>query len=151
MDEPRTYALIELHEGRRTRAYQDTLGNWTIGVGHYIRPADVPLCLGTTLKNHEIDEMFAVDVAYAHNSLVRAFPWVLGLSDVRLAVLTDMCFNLGITRLSRFFNTLKAIETHDYERASRAMLHSKWASQVKTRAITLAHMMRTNEWPPKLS
>jgi len=72
------------------------------------------------------------------------FDW---LSPVRQAVLIDMCFNLGIRGLLGFKNTLASVAVGKYEQASRQMLESKWATQVKTRAVRLAKMMATDEWP----
>ncbi|MBF0519480.1 MAG: hypothetical protein HQK92_07140 [Nitrospirae bacterium] len=66
------------------------------------------------------------------------------LSDVRKLVLIDMCFNMGITALLGFKQTLHDIETGNFESASRQMLQSQWAVQVHGRAIELSTMMRDN-------
>ena len=36
MNRDKIIALLSLHEGRVEHAYQDSLGYWTIGVGHLI-------------------------------------------------------------------------------------------------------------------
>jgi lysozyme len=53
-----------------------------------------------------------------------------------------MCFNLGVTRLGGFVNTLAAMKRGDYEAAADGMMKSLWASQVGRRAQRLAKMMR---------
>ena len=53
-----------------------------------------------------------------------------------------MMFNLGKTRLSKFVKMRDAIEDHDYNRAAKEMLDSKWADQVGNRAVELAELMR---------
>ena len=63
------------------------------------------------------------------------------------AVLIDMCVNLGLGGLATFRRTLSLVEDGRYEEASEQMLKSLWASQVKTRAVRLAAMMKTGEWP----
>ena len=56
-----------------------------------------------------------------------------------------MMFNMGRPRLSQFKMFLAALQAGDYEMASTEMLDSKWASQVKGRATTLADMMSTGD------
>lgn len=65
-----------------------------------------------------------------------------GLNDTRKAVLVNMCFNLGISGLLGFKNTLAFIGAGDFERAANNMLASKWAKQVGLRAIELSEQMR---------
>jgi lysozyme len=55
----------------------------------------------------------------------------------------SMIFNLGLTRFKGFYNTIRAIERHDYATAAALMLQSKWAKQVGPRATRLSEMMRT--------
>ena len=58
-----------------------------------------------------------------------------------------MMFNLGPTRLSGFHDLLRAIRDKDYTAAKEAMLDSKWAMQVKGRAVRLATIMETGVDP----
>jgi lysozyme len=53
-----------------------------------------------------------------------------------------MAFNLGITKLLGFRNTLVAMRQGKYDAAADGMLASAWAAQVKGRAQRLADMMR---------
>ena len=52
-----------------------------------------------------------------------------------------MAYNMGVTGLLKFKNTLKNIENEKYIEASNQMLDSKWAKQVKGRAQELAAQM----------
>jgi len=63
--------------------------------------------------------------------------------SVRHDVFVDMVFNMGISRFSKFKKMLAAYEVDNYLEASRQMLDSKWARQVKGRAKRLAKMMKT--------
>jgi lysozyme len=56
-----------------------------------------------------------------------------------------MAFNLGVEGLKRFKDTLSSVQAGEYQEAAKCMLDSKWASQVKGRAVRLANMMRTGE------
>jgi len=53
-----------------------------------------------------------------------------------------MCFNMGITKLLGFKNTLRMMKAGDYDGAADGMLQSLWAKQVKGRADELAEQMR---------
>lgn len=145
MSTDRIRILVALHEGRVAHAYQDSLGYWTIGIGHLIDRRK-----GGRLPDHIIDALFDHDLREHTEPLYRALPWIVRLDDVRRAVLIDMAFNLGVAGLLTFKVTLACVRDGDYEQAARNMLRSKWASQVKTRATRLARMMQTGEWPADL-
>ncbi len=141
LDRARTAALIERHEGRRSRVYRDSVGLETIGVGRNVSPS------GPGLRNSEMDLMLSNDVEESFQRLAAAFPGFLLLSDVRQAVLLDMCHNLGLFGLLKFKGMLGCVEAKDWEGASRSMLSSLWRRQVGNRARRLAAMMTTNRWP----
>ena len=63
------------------------------------------------------------------------------LSTTRQAVLINMSFNLGINRLRGFKLLKQAILEGDFAEAKEQMLSSKWAKQVKGRAVRLADQM----------
>ena len=63
------------------------------------------------------------------------------LSVERQAVLVNMAFNLGINRLRGFKLLKQAILDGDYAEAKAQMLSSRWAEQVKGRAMRLAEIM----------
>ena len=131
-------AQIAKHEGLRLKPYQDTVGKWTIGYGRNLSDVGITRAEASMLLDHDIDD--------AMRDLMARFPWTATLDTVRFAVLVEMCFNLGIARLAGFKNTLKAVERGDYEAAAKGMLASKWASQVKGRAVTMAQQMRAGAW-----
>jgi lysozyme len=138
----RIAALLERHEGKRTRPYTDTVGKLTVGIGRNI--SDVPF------SEDEIQLMFRNDIARARMACERLLPTWAMLSPVRQAVLLDMMFNMGTGRLSGFRKMRRALRRQDFEDAAVEMLDSRWSEQVgkKThqRAWRLARMMRTNEW-----
>ncbi len=127
-------------EGVREYAYTDSLGYWTIGVGRLIDKRK-----GGRLRDHEISILLETDVVECQEQLDKNIPWWRTLSAVRQRVLLNMCFNLGIGGLLGFKNTLGMVQKGDYEGASRGMLNSKWATQVKDRAIRLADGMRLDK------
>lgn len=138
MTRERLRAQIAKHEGLRLKPYQDTVGKWTIGYGRNLSDVGITRAEASMLLEHDIDTAYA--------DLLRRYPWAGSLDSVRCAVLTEMCFNLGLPRLSGLVNTLRMVERGDYAGAAAGMLKSKWASQVKDRAKTLAKQMETGEW-----
>lgn len=128
-------------EGCKTVAYQDTLGIWTVGVGH----AHVPE--GTVWTMDECDAQLAKDIARAEADLDAHAPWWRTLNDARQDVMVNLCFNMGwgngSSGLSSFKNTLKFIQAGDYADAAKGLLASKWATQVHGRATRLASQMQT--------
>ncbi len=140
-------SLLSIHEGRIRSAYQDKLGYWTIGVGHLVDSRR-----GAGLPEHIVDALLDSDIATTQKQLREALPWTDDLDEVRLAVLLDMGFNLGVQGLLKFVNTLRYIHDGDYQQAAEEMLKSKWATQVGPgRAGRLAKMMATGEWPKELT
>lgn len=134
--------LLSLHEGRVPHAYQDSLGYWTIGVGHLIDKRR-----GGKLPEHIIDALLEYDIAKHRQELEEALPWVAELDEVRRTVLLDMAVNLGVPGLLGFVRTLAAVKAGRYQEAALRMLQSLWARQVKGRAIRLSTMMETGQWP----
>lgn len=133
---------LSRHEGRRTYLYSDATGKRvlgavpgkiTIGIGHNIEDNGLP--------DPIIDALLDWDVAQCMSDLDRSLPWWRKLDDVRMEVLVNMCFNLGISRLLGFKNTLRFIRVGMYRSAARGMLSSLWAKQVGRRAIELARQM----------
>lgn len=122
-------------EGRRFKPYKDTVGKTTIGVGRNLDDVGV--------SGDEIDLMLSNDISRSMMSLDQALPWWTSLSDARQRVMVNLCFNLGISRLMGFKNTLAAMQLGDYDKAAAELLDSTYAKQVGDRAKRLADMIRT--------
>tara|TARA_R100001460_G_scaffold23984_1_gene48329 strand:- start:735 stop:1223 length:489 start_codon:yes stop_codon:yes gene_type:complete len=146
------------HEGLKLNVYKDTLGIDTIGIGRNLEDRgiskeeldvmDIPNI--ETVYQFGITEVDAVylaenDVQIVEEELVRAHPCVDRLDAVRQLVLVDMAFNMGVPRLCKFKKMWAAIHEDDFSTASREMLDSRWAVQVKGRSHKLAHAMHHGE------
>ena len=134
--------MLERDEGRRNIAYQDSLGLWTIGVGHH----DANVCRGMVWADAEIDRVFAADVAEKTAQVEEELPWVADLSEPRLAVILAMAFQMGASRLFAFVNTLAAVKRGDYFAAAEGMRNSVWAHQTPVRAARMALQMQEGRW-----
>ena len=139
--------LLALHEGRVPHAYQDSLGFWTIGIGHLIDKRK-----GGRLPDHIIDALFDHDLQHHMDALPA---WVWDLDDVRAAVIVDMCFNLGPEpfdgdQVKDWPIFVGQVRAGKYAEAAKNMRSTLWAKQVGARAERLAKMMETGEWPNDL-
>ena len=146
-------------EGLVLTVYQDTLGIDTIGIGRNLKDRgiskaelehmDIPNM--DVVYEHGITKEDAVylatnDVQIVEEELVRAHPCVDRLDSVRQLILMDMAFNMGVPRLCKFYNMWNAIHEEKYDIAAKEMLDSRWANQVKSRAVKLANAMHNGEF-----
>jgi lysozyme len=128
-----------LDEGYKYETYEDHLGFLTLGVGHLVLDTDpeIDKPVGTPVSEERVLECLNNDIETVCNELDRNMPWWKELSDEKMRVLANMCFNLGITRLLKFRKFLAALEAGDFETAGEEMMDSKWATQVGARATRL--------------
>tara|TARA_R100001377_G_scaffold56796_1_gene33808 strand:+ start:304 stop:726 length:423 start_codon:yes stop_codon:yes gene_type:complete len=133
--------MLRKHEGVETHAYKCTADKITIGVGRNIDKGG-----GIGLSDDEIDYLLSNDIKRVSSELIRAFPWYSELDEVRKDALTDLCFNVGLSRLMGFKKALAAMATEDYEIAADEFLDSRWAKQVGSRAFTITEMIRTGDY-----
>ena len=132
---------LKRHEGVRTHAYQCTANMTTVGVGRNIDEDG-----GLGLSVDEIEFLLKNDIKRCKQELI-TLPWFPEIDSVRQDALINLCFNLGITRLLGFKNALNAMSVGDYEKAAEEFLDSRWAVHVGNRALDVAHMIRTGEYP----
>lgn len=123
------------HEGLRLKPYRCTAGKLTIGIGRNLDDSGI--------SQSEAYIMLINDIMNCEKQLQQKIPDIYnGLDEVRKSVLLNMCFNLGISGLLGFKNTLAFVKAGDWERAANNMLVSRWAKQVGRRAIELSELMR---------
>jgi lysozyme len=133
-------ALLEVRlareEGRRQFPYVDSVGKLSIGVGHNLTDKGLPEAI--------IDALLVYDIAEAEADLDRDVPWWHELDDVRAAALADLCFNLGITALLTFKETLALIHAGDWPAVADHLRASLWYRQVGTiRGESIARAFET--------
>ena len=152
-------AQLKRHEGFRAMPYRCTAGYLTIGYGRNIDNVPLSTDEWRVIKANSLDELVSkgiaepeaeslliLEVQRLHKVLGQKIKWFAELDEVRQAVLINMAFNLGVTGLLKFKNTLTLIRDKAYIKAGHAMLKSLWASQVKGRADELALQMQTGKW-----
>ena len=147
------------HEGLRLQVYQDTLGIDTIGIGRNLKDRGISKEELDELDIPTIDHVYEYgiteadamllaenDVQIVEEELLRAHPCVEDLDAVRQLVLVDMAFNMGVPRLCKFVKMWNAIHENKFDAASKEMLDSRWANQVKSRSTKLANAMHNGEF-----
>ena len=73
------------------------------------------------------------------------FPFLKDQPNTVKSVVLNMCYQMGVTGVSKFKMFLKALGERDYGWASIEMLDSKWAKQTSNRAKELSESMRNCE------
>ena len=124
-------------EGERLDLYKDSVGIYTIGVGHNIQEKGVSHAVSRLMLKEDIQSV--VDdcrtLAYWHD-----------LGSVRQLIVADMVFNLGLSRFLKFINLNGALAIGDYVLAGAEMKDSTWYTQVGRRAVKLRDAMITGVW-----
>lgn len=138
MDHDKLEIELIRDEGLRLTAYRDSLGYFTIGVGHLL--GNSPRM--TSITADEAKALYQWDVAQAEKLARGIFPNFGTLSDARQRALTNMAFNLG-GRLQGFVRFIAAITAQDWTTAGREMADSTWAKQVGQRAVRLRAMIES--------
>lgn len=146
-------ALLRKHEGFRSKPYLDCCGK-------YWRECECPrdkrgkltICYGRNLDDVGISEMEGAamltnDIARVAQEAVDHLPWFKSISVVRQDGVLNMLYNLGLQHFLEFKRMIQAVAAHDYNRAADEMMASHWSAQVGPRAVELASMMRTGNYP----
>lgn len=111
---------------------------WTIAYGHTGGVHEGDTCTIAQAETWLVD-----DIKTARYGLELALPWTRTLDQARHDVLVDMAFNMGITRIEGFADTLAAVRRGDWAAAAAEMMDSDWARELPRRATQLARIMRT--------
>jgi len=116
-------ARVRDHEGTRAHAYQDTLGKWTIAIGHLIRDHEIEKYLVSDgaggykpreeeLSADEIEDLFLIDLnracAGAEQLIGKMYKGERRLPQEIEHVIVEMVFQLGETGVSKFRQDLES-------------------------------------------
>lgn len=135
---------IELDEGRENKAYKDSLGYWTIGVGHMLGKDDKFKDLVWT--DSQVDEQYSTDFEAAVQEAQDAFDGFAGLDGPRKGALVNMAFQLGGSTLSTFHTFLNLLDLAKYDEAAADLMTTRYAKQVPMRASRIAYRIKTGQY-----
>ncbi len=137
------------HEGLELLVYDDHNGLPIKPGSHVIGHPTIGY--GRALDTNGIDRVEALfllkrSIAKVMTEVDAGLPWIAErLNDERASVLYEMAYQMGVSGLMKFVTTLQDIREGNYERASVAMLASKWARQTPNRAKALARIIETGQ------
>ena len=138
---------LELDEGKQLKAYKDTEGNWTIGIGHFLGPN--PIYAGKTITEEQCQEYFDTDFEEAVKGAEQACDGFSGLDGARKGAIVNMSFQLGAKTLSTFHTFLNYVNNGLYQEAAIDLLNTRYAKQVPARAKRIAYRIQTGNYSPR--
>ena len=125
---------IKLHEGFSKKVYVDTEGYSTIGYGFAIKDLVLDEDIADLILQRKLEDL--------QESIKRKFDWFKESPDEVQDVVSNMCYQIGLSGFSKFKKTIYYLETEQYEEASDEMLDSLWARQTPNRAKELSKIIR---------
>ena len=148
--------FIEPFEGRRKRAYDDSLGNRTIGIGLNLDDRGAVKKqiqdLGydfedvyngkTALSDKHINKLFRQNVMIALKDATQAVDNFYNLPREVQFVVVDMVYNLGLPKFLGFKKTIQALNDGDFIEAAKEMKKSRWYHQVGRRSKHHVNVVR---------
>lgn len=130
-------ARIKSHEGIKLQMYLDETGHRTIGWGHCI---DI-----MPITQHAADTILDDDIDWFLDNIPRHWPAFLDLDMPRQAAILDIVYNIGLHSFMRFEKMIHAIESQNWEEASRQLLDSNLAKQNINRTQENADVLLTGK------
>ena len=91
--------LIKRWEGLRLKAYQDSVGVWTIGYGHTAAAGPPAPVAGMTITEQEATDILARDLGQYERAVTKALS--VYPSANQFAAMTSLCFNIGPAAFSK--------------------------------------------------
>ena len=125
-----TKEMIKKHEGTRYRPYKDTMGLWTVGVGHLIGDGKtLPPEMNREFSQAEVDTMFDEDYK-KHAAAARGIPGYSMLGVPAQGALEDLTFNMGPKWYKKWPNFTAQLAAGDTTGAANNLQRSDWYGQV---------------------
>lgn len=142
MSESDIKEMIKRHEGVRYKPYQDSLGLWTVGVGHLIGDGKtLPAAWNREFSKDEIDNLFDKDYAH-HKSAAEGIPGFGDLNGKGKGALVDLTFNMGPSWISKWPKLKNQLSEKDVDGAANNLQSSLWYKQVGNRGPEITGLLR---------
>jgi len=125
---------IKKHEGFKSSVYECTEGYDTIGYGFAIKDLKLDEDIAELILIKKLDKL--------QKRIASAYGWFYNAPEEVKDVVTNMCYQMGVSGFSQFKKTIYLLETEQYEDASVEMLNSLWAKQTPNRAKELSEQVR---------
>ena len=125
---------IKVHEGFRDKVYKCSEGFDTIGYGFAIKDLVLDEDIADLILQRKLEDL--------QERIKRKFDWFKESPNEVQDVVSNMCYQIGLSGFSKFKKTIYYLETEQYEEASEEMLDSLWARQTPNRAKELSKIIR---------
>ncbi|MDP8728375.1 glycoside hydrolase family protein [Serratia marcescens] len=136
------FEMLKYDEGCKLELYKDTENYWTVGIGHLVtknpNKAEAIKILGSDkITLNQAEQLFNSDVqktitGIKNNQIL--YPVYNSLDDIRKMALINMCFQIGITGVAGFKNSLAYLLKKQWKQAATNLAQSKWYRQTPNRA-----------------
>ena len=113
-----TLSFITKEEGARNKAYKDSKGLWTIGVGHLIK-ADEQHLITAILSDQEVEDLLKKDLKWCSEAVETSVK--VPLAQNQFDALYSLCFNIGETNFKKS-TVVRRINENDLKGAADAIL-----------------------------
>lgn len=110
---------LTIREGVRLKAYRDSVGVWTIGVGHTSAAGPPKVVPGLTITAEECDEIFSRDLVQYEKAVESAIK--VPITQTEFDALVSFCFNIGTGGFKRS-TVAKRLNAGDRAGAAKAFL-----------------------------
>ena len=147
IDIPLLRKELRADEGVMHEIYLDSLQNKTAGIGRLLTP-DMPeynMPVGTKISEQTVERWFSEDVSNAIKDAQSVVAYFDSHPRTVKHALVNLAFSMGQARLSGFKNTLSLINQKRYSEASTELLNSRYAEQVKNRAMRVSGWIASAE------
>jgi len=142
MSEQQIKNMIIAHEGKRLEPYKDSLGLWTVGIGHLIGDGkSLPPEWNRKFSEEEIMALFEKDYAH-HRTAAESIAGFNKLNSRGQGALTDLTFNMGPGWIKSWPNLQKQLADQNVAGAAENLAGSKWATQVGQRGPVIIDLLR---------
>ena len=143
MDIDKLREQLKIDEGIEHKIYKDHLGYNTVGIGHLILDGEPEFSMevGEEITDERVNELFEKDVEIVLGDCRKLYPYFDELPEEAQQIISNMMFNLGLPRLSKFKKMKQAVDNRDWKEAANQMKSSRWYVQVKNRADRLVNRM----------
>ena len=125
---------IKQHEGFSSTVYQCTEGYDTIGYGFAVKDLYLSKEICNKILKQKISELKL--------KISQKFDWFKDSPDQVQEVVINMCYQLGVTGVSKFRKAISAMQEGEWSEAADEMLDSLWARQTPNRAKELSDIVR---------
>ena len=138
---------IKIHEGFRSSVYLCPTGHPTVGYGFRVADLsadELALNAGVVepMSKEVAEKILDIKITKFKKQVYNALPWLTyAPMDIQDA-LCEMAYQMGVSGLLGFKNTLAMIKAKRYSEAAENMLKSKWATQTPKRAKQIANLVR---------